>query len=115
MKKYIVALFFLVVPFFAGAQIQEPMVSQVSTFGSAGWGYGMQWFWFLVYASFWILFLVAFGFFLKILIQRAMRDESFELLKQCYVKGEMTKEQFEERRAYLKKINEGFNSLAGNK
>ena len=101
MKKYIVALFFLMMPFFVGAQGQGAM------FGSAGWGYGMQWFWFLVYASFWILFLVAFGFFLKILIQRAMRDESLELLKQGYAKGEMTKQQFEERREYLRKVDAG--------
>jgi len=101
MKKYIAAFFFLAMPFVAGAQ------SQGVSFGSAGWGYGMQWFWFLVYASFWILFLVAFGFFLKILIQRAMRDESLELLKKEYVKGTMTKQQFEERREYLKKIEAG--------
>ena len=77
--------------------------------GMMGWGYGMGWFWTIVMVVFWIAVIVGIIFLIKWLVistgtrGRAARSEDspLEILKQRYARGEIDKEEFEEKKKDL--------------
>jgi putative membrane protein len=77
--------------------------------GMMGWGYGMGWFWTIVMVVFWIAVIVGIIFLIKWLVistsagGRGARSEDspLEILKQRYARGEIDKEEFEEKKKDL--------------
>jgi putative membrane protein len=71
-----------------------------------GWGYGMGWFGSLLMLAFWALVIVGLVFLIRwfALMGRERRgeDSALEVLKQRYAKGEISKEEFEEKKKDLK-------------
>jgi putative membrane protein len=74
-----------------------------------GWGYGMGWFGPIIMVAFWIAVIVAAVFLARWLMktprtgeQRAMLEDSpLEILKRRYARGEINKEEFEEKKKDL--------------
>ena len=72
-------------------------------------GYGMGWFGGIVMIVFWILILVGLVFLIKWLVQSTSRDKitgssgdrSLEILKERYAKGEIDKQEFENKKKDL--------------
>jgi putative membrane protein len=77
--------------------------------GMMGWGYGMGWFWTIIMVVFWIAVIVGIIFLIKWLVistgagGRAARleDSALEILKRRYARGEINKEEFEEKKKDL--------------
>jgi putative membrane protein len=77
--------------------------------GMMGWGYGMEWFWTIIMVVFWIAVIVGIIFLIKWLVistgtgRRAARSEDspLEILKKRYARGEIDKEEFEEKKKDL--------------
>jgi putative membrane protein len=72
--------------------------------GMMNWGYGMGWGWMIIMAVFWISVIVAIVFLIRWVILSTKitgtkSDESaLEILKKRYAKGEISKEEFEEKK-----------------
>ena len=74
-----------------------------------GWGYGMGWFWTILMAAFWIAVIVGIVFLIRWLVistiagGRAARSEDspLEILKRRYARGEIDKQEFEEKKRDL--------------
>ena len=74
-----------------------------------GWGYGMGWFWTILMAAFWIVVIVGIVFLIRWLVistiagGRAARSEDspLEILKRRYARGEIDKQEFEEKKKDL--------------
>ncbi len=74
-----------------------------------GWGYGMGWFWPIIMVAFWIVVIVAIVFLIRWLIKtpRAGKqwarseDSALEILKRRYARGEIDKQEFEEKKKDL--------------
>lgn len=73
-----------------------------------GWGYGMGWFGFIPMVAFWLAVIVAVVFLIRWLIKpRAgeqwarSEDSALEILKRRYARGEINKEEFEEKKKDL--------------
>lgn len=71
--------------------------------GMMGWGYGMGWFWPILMLVFWIAVIVGLVFLIRWLVaatrfrEQATSEESpLEILKKRYVRGEITKDEFEQ-------------------
>jgi putative membrane protein len=77
--------------------------------GMMGWGYGMGWFGTVIMVAFWIAVIVAVVFLIRWLIvtPRAgghlerQEDSPLEILKRRYARGEINKEEFEEKKKDL--------------
>jgi putative membrane protein len=77
--------------------------------GMMGWGYGMGWFWTIIMVVFWIAVIVGIIFLIKWLVismgtgGRAVRSEDspLEILKRRYARGEIEKQEFEEKKKDL--------------
>jgi putative membrane protein len=71
-----------------------------------GWGYGMGWFGGLMMLAFWALVIVGLVFLIRWLAlmgrERRGEDSALEILKQRYAKGEISKEEFEEKKKDLR-------------
>jgi putative membrane protein len=74
-----------------------------------GWGYGMGWFWNIIMVAFWIAVIVGIIFLIRWLVVstggsgRSARseDSALDILKRRYARGEINKEEFEEKKKAL--------------
>jgi putative membrane protein len=75
----------------------------------AGWGYGMGWLWFFIMAAFWIVVIAGIVFFIRWLVSSGRphptrsEDPALEILKKRYARGEISKEEFGEKKKDLEK------------
>jgi putative membrane protein len=77
--------------------------------GMMGWGYGMGWMGMIFMAAFWIAVLVGIAFLIRWIVvstgsagNRGKAGESaIEILKKRYARGEIKKEEFEEKKKDL--------------
>jgi len=77
--------------------------------GMMGWGYGMGWFGIIIMAAFWIAVIVGIVFLIRWLVVSTRtggrggrpEDSVLEILKRRYARGEINKEEFEEKRKDL--------------
>ena len=77
--------------------------------GMMGWGYGMGWFGMIIMAAFWIAVIVGIVFLIRWLVLSARaeghkahpEDSALEILKKRYARGEIGKEEFEEKKKDL--------------
>lgn len=70
--------------------------------GDYGWGMGFGWIFMII---FWILVILGVVYLIKLIAGGARREEkkdtALDILKQRYAKGEITKEEFEEKKKDL--------------
>lgn len=77
--------------------------------GMMGWGYGMGWFSNIIMVAFWIAVIVALIFLIRWLVitprtgghLARTEDSALEILKRRYARGEINKEEFEEKKRDL--------------
>jgi putative membrane protein len=77
--------------------------------GMMGWGYGMGWFGMISMALFWIALIVGIVLLIRWLLGSARgrgsghpaEDSPLEILKRRYARGEINKEEFEEKKKDL--------------
>jgi len=75
--------------------------------GMMGWGYGMGWFGMILMAAFWIAVIIAIIFLIRWLVSsggsrgRPAEDSALEILKKRYARGEISKEEFEDKKRDL--------------
>ncbi len=77
--------------------------------GIMGWGYGMGWFWTIIMVVFWIAVIVGIIFLIKWLVISTSAgvhparsgDSPLEILKRRYARGEINREEFEEKKKDL--------------
>lgn len=74
-----------------------------------GWGFSLGWLFLAIVAAFWIAVILAIIFFIRWLINATAHkgrgprteDSAFELLRMRYAKGEINKEEFEQKKKDL--------------
>jgi putative membrane protein len=74
-----------------------------------GWGFHMGWFFLIVMVAFWISVILALIFLIRWLVISARRgvrttrpeDSALEILRMRYAKGEINKQEFEEKKKDL--------------
>ncbi|MCG2720878.1 MAG: SHOCT domain-containing protein [Thermodesulfovibrionales bacterium] len=79
--------------------------------GMMNWGYGMGWFMGIVNIIFWVAVIVGVIYLIKWLAassrqggdQPKAEDSAMEILRKRYAAGEISKEEFEEKKRYLEK------------
>jgi putative membrane protein len=77
--------------------------------GMGHWGYGMGWPGMIIMAACWIVFIVIIALFIRWIVvstitgTRSLRQEesSLDILKKRYARGEISKEEFEEKKRDL--------------
>ena len=77
--------------------------------GMMGWGYGTGWFGMIIMAAFWIAVIVGIIFLIRWLVLSAgmgghggrTEDSGLDILKKRYARGEIDKEEFEEKKRDL--------------
>jgi putative membrane protein len=77
--------------------------------GMMGWGYGMGWFGTILMAVFWIAILVGLVFLIRWVVvstkpearEAKPEDSAMEILKKRYARGEIDKQEFEEKKKAL--------------
>jgi putative membrane protein len=77
--------------------------------GMMGWGYGMGWFGMILMGLFWIAIIVGIIFLIRWLFVSAgtksyradSEDSALEILKKRYARGEINKEEFEQKKKDL--------------
>ena len=77
--------------------------------GMMGWGYGMGWFGIIIMAAFWVAIIVGIIFLIRWLVVSTRSgshgaipgDSALEILKERYARGEINKEEFEEKKKDL--------------
>ncbi len=77
--------------------------------GMMGWGYGTGWFGIIIMAAFWIAIIVGIVFLIRWLVlstrtaghKAHVEDSALEILKKRYARGEINKEEFEEKKKDL--------------
>jgi putative membrane protein len=77
--------------------------------GMMGWGYGMGWFWPIIMVVFWVAVIVGIIFLIKWLVistgtrgpAARSEDSPLEILKRRYARGEIEKQEFEEKKKDL--------------
>ena len=78
--------------------------------GMMGWGYGMGWFGMIIMAAFWIAVIVGIVFLIRWLViftrteghKADPEDSALGILKRRYARGEINKDEFEEKKRDLK-------------
>jgi putative membrane protein len=77
--------------------------------GMMGWGYGTGWFGSILMVAFWVAVIVGIIFLIRWLVLSTRggvsasrsEDSALEILKRRYARGEINKEEFEEKRKDL--------------
>jgi len=77
--------------------------------GMMGWGYGTGWLGMILMAAFWIAVIVGIVFVIRWLVvatgtagrKSSSEDSPLEILKRRYARGEINKEEFEEKKSDL--------------
>lgn len=77
--------------------------------GMMGWGYGMGWFGTVIMAVFWVAVIVGIIFLIRWLVvsthgsahRGGSEDSPLEILKRRYARGEINKDEFEEKKKDL--------------
>ncbi len=77
--------------------------------GMMGWGYGMGWFGMILMALFWIAVIVGIIFLIRWIVVSTggkghavtSEDSPLEILKRRYARGEINKEEFEQKKRDL--------------
>jgi putative membrane protein len=76
--------------------------------GMMNWGHGMGWFWPIIMMTFWIAVIVGIIFLIRWVVLSANKDRglkhdetALDILKKRYAKGEINKEEFEEKKKEL--------------
>jgi putative membrane protein len=77
--------------------------------GMMGWGYGMGWLWMIIMVVFLIAMIVGIIFLIRGLVMSTgagthgtkLENSALEILKQRYARGEINKEEFEEKKRGL--------------
>jgi putative membrane protein len=77
--------------------------------GMMGWGYGMGWFGMILMGLFWIAIIVGIIFLIRWFFVSAgtknyradSEDSALEILKKRYARGEINKEEFEQKKGHL--------------
>jgi len=77
--------------------------------GMMGWGFGMGWFGLIMMGVFWILIIVAIIFLIRWLVVSSRagshgqkpEETALEILKKRYARGEINKEEFEQKKRDL--------------
>ena len=77
--------------------------------GMMGWGYGMGWIGMIIMAVFWIAVIVGIVFLIRWLVlstraeghKAPSEDSALEILRKRYARGEINKEEFEEKKKDL--------------
>lgn len=77
--------------------------------GMMGWGYGTGWIWHILMIAFWIAVIVGIIFLIRWFVisagtgGRAVKseDSALEILKRRYARGEINKQEFEEKKKDL--------------
>jgi len=74
--------------------------------GMMNWGYGMGWIWTIITIAFWIAVIVGIIFLIRWLAvssgqKTKTEDTAVEILKKRYARGEMSKEEFQEKKKDL--------------
>ena len=109
MKKLLITSTVVVLQFFAiFAYAQGPGGGYGMGPGMMGWGYGMGWFWPIIMIVFWISLIVGIIFLIRWVVLSTDRrhetkagDSALEILRKRYAKGEINKEEFEEKKKDL--------------
>ena len=74
--------------------------------GMMGWGYGLGWLWTILMLAFWIAVIVGIFFLIRFLVKSSgpgsrevkSEDSALEIIKKRYARGEINKEEFEEKK-----------------
>lgn len=77
--------------------------------GMMNWGYGMGWFGTIIMAAFWIVVIIGIVFLIRWLVMSASigshgvrsEESAFDILKKRYARGEINKDEFEEKKKDL--------------
>lgn len=76
--------------------------------GMMNWGYGMGWGWSIIMIAFWIAVIVGIIFLIRWVVLSTDRrhetrsgDSALEILRNRYARGEINKEEFEEKKKDL--------------
>jgi putative membrane protein len=77
--------------------------------GMMGWGWGMSWFGQIIMAAFWVAVIVGIVFLIRWVIlssrsggsREGAADSAIEILKQRYARGEIDREEFEQKKKDL--------------
>lgn len=75
--------------------------------GMMGWGYGMGWFGMILMVAFWIAVIVGIVFLIRWLAvssrghKTSLEDSPLEILKRRYARGEINKEEFDQKKKDL--------------
>jgi putative membrane protein len=77
--------------------------------GMMGWDYGMGWFWSIIMVVFWIAVIVGIIFLIRWLVISSRtgghvarsEDSPLEILKRRYARGEIDRQEFEEKKKDL--------------
>ncbi len=77
--------------------------------GMMGWGYGMGWLWMIIMIVFWVAVIVGIILLIRWIIlsmkstsQHGIQEESaLDILKKRYARGEIDREEFEQRKKDL--------------
>ena len=112
MKKNIQFMLILAFPFFSS---RSEVLAQWHGYGQGmgpgmmGWGYGMGWFGLIIMGIFWIAVIVGIIFLIRwIFVSTGVKghgttseDSPLEILKKRYARGEINKEEFEQKKRDL--------------
>lgn len=77
--------------------------------GMMEWGYGMSWFWHILGLLFWVAVIVGIVFLIRWVIlstrdsgrPKGERDSALDILRSRYAKGEIDRQEFEEKKQDL--------------
>ncbi|MEW6569742.1 MAG: SHOCT domain-containing protein [Nitrospirota bacterium] len=76
--------------------------------GMMGWGYGMGWLWTIITIAFWVLVIIGIIFLIRWLAVSSKtrqegrgEDSALDILRKRYARGEINKEEFEQRKKDL--------------
>lgn len=78
--------------------------------GMMGWGYGMGWGWSIIMIAFWIAVIAGIIFLIRWVVTSTDKgsaagreDSALEILRKRYARGEIDKEEFEEKKKDLER------------